>query len=303
MSIEKAKDFLEKTLSHRALRNLNDIYYLSNELTDTPDFLGKPECPPEEPKESKTFHLKTLKNSHLQEFRELIEEQKTKKCGYESFKLTGKLCGGEVKDGINFECPEPVKPVIPENPANPFAQFKIDGDSKVKDSVSICLDSDSGEAQAEILKNTQTNLGRALVSSMNLEVLDKVAIDTTKLSWELNKFASIKEDKFASLEESLKAAEKVLKEERHQQLEKFLTELIGFVPCDYYTMPPEERDAYNKANQKLTFALRLFQKVGVADNGEVIAKAKEAVIDAQILFPRFKEHPRMVHLTSKILEI
>lgn len=321
--INEAINVFQETLSARTMVNLDEIASLSKKFIgdEGNEFLGlkdKPKDPPK-PKDSKSFSLDEIKDSNLREFRELIENEKSKKSGFrisyndikKSDKVSGWDCSGPQENEDAMKLRDPL------TSSNMFQTFIIsDDETLVGQSGSICLELDAEESQAEIIKNTQTHLGRQLVQAIDMKVLDDISKETYQLEGELRALSSLKFDTYASLDQSLNDAERALKLERASQIVKYLEELIKYVPDDFLTLDPENQKAFRDANNKLCKARELFVKQfgssivpGVSNNevkiedGIVFKNAKESVIDATLLWPRLKDLPRMIHLIGKILNI
>lgn len=323
--INEAINAFQETLSNRTSANLDDIASLSEKFIGIKgnEFLGIKDKPKEPPKpiDSKSFKLSEIKDSNLREFRELVETEKSKKSGfrvsYEDVKKSDKVDGWVCNSNKPQENEDAIKLRDPRTSSNMFQTFNIsDDETVIGGSGKICIEMDTEEAQVEIIKNTQTHLGRQLVQAIDMRVLDDIAKETYQLEGELRTLSALKFDTFASLDQSLNDAERALKLERASQIVKYLEELIKHVPEDFLTLAPEDQKSFRDANNKLCKARELFVKQfgsaivpGASDkeikieDGIVFKNAKESVIDATLLWPRFKEMPRMIHLIDKILNI
>lgn len=331
--VDEAVNTYQEFLSKRTIQNLDDIakvstneklkdiyndkiYETSKKFVCDPDSLGIEKTKPKPEVKKSSFSITEEKSSNLKDFRELVEEHKTKLCGSEKFAISDKEAY-EIfnnKDRYNSyeKCERPVETDYskltcngqirdPQESSNLYEIFKIEDDSeKSNNSISLCLDIDSEESQAEIIKNTQTHLGRQLVNAIDMKTLDDIAKETYQLEGELKQLSSLKFDKFESVNESLEQAQKALNLERNSQIVKYLEEIIKAVPCDFYDLSPEQQKNFRDANKLLCRALEFYKKSG-SDFSTGIAK--ESIIDATILWPRYKEDSRLIWLMDKILKI
>lgn len=236
-------------------------------------------------------------------FRDLVEDQKTALCKTDpciSYDLDGELTDTSVLDQFK----QPGKVRDPEQSSNLYEVF---GEPEGKDKLSgstFCLDEDGTDAKARIEQQTKSELGKMLVDSMDMAVLDELTEKTYTLEGELKKLAAVKEQNFQSVEKSLEEAGRILQLERKAVVLKMLKELQEYVPEDYYQLPPDEQKAYREACQKLSFAASLYEKSSLVDFNKVANGAgTAAVADAVALWPRFKDDARVIHLMSKIIEV
>lgn len=239
-------------------------------------------------------------------FRDLVEDQKTALCKTDpciSYDLDKELTDKEIRDSFG----ELEKPGVVRDPEQSSNLYEVFADPEGKDKLSgstFCLDEDGTDAKARIEQQTKSELGKLLVDSMDMAVLDELTEKTYTLEGELKKLAAVKEQNFQSVEKSLEEAGRILQLERKSVVLKMLKELQEYVPEDYYQLPPDEQKAYREACHKLSFAASLYEKSSLLDLNKVANGAgTTAVADAVALWPRFKEDARVIHLMSKIIEV
>lgn len=239
-------------------------------------------------------------------FRDLVEDQKTALCKTDpciSYDLDKELTDKEILDSFG----ELEKPGVVRDPEQSSNLYEVFADPEGKDKLSgstFCLDEDGTDAKDRIEKQTKSELGKLLVDSMDMAVLDELTEKTYTLEGELKKLAAVKEQNFLSVEKSLEDAARILQLEKKSVILKMLKELQEYVPADYYQLPPDEQKAYREACQKLSFAASLYNKSSLSDFNSVANGAgTAAVADAIALWPKFKEDARVVHLMDKIISV
>lgn len=239
-------------------------------------------------------------------FRDLVEDQKTALCKTDpciSYDLDKELTDTSILDQFK----QPGKVRDPEQSSNLYEVFQLSEEPEGKDKLSgstFCLDEDGTDAKSRIEQQTKSELGKMLVDSMDMAVLDELTEKTYTLEGELKKLAAVKEQNFQSVEKSLEEAGRILQLERKSVVLKMLKELQEYVPEDYYQLPPDEQKAYREACQKLSFAASLYEKSSLVDLNKVANGAgTAAVADAVALWPRFKDDARVIHLMDKIIQV
>lgn len=326
------------------LGNLSkEVFGMANKLSDN-KVEGLSSNPEEAEKAEKYWKsedpekYEESRNPGIQEFRDLIESKKTqirdfrisknpKTPGIQDFTKSGELkISNNSKDPLNsvlldsndlknseIENTDYAKKTLngyirdPRESSNLYETFKISEDNTIsKSSGNICLEEDSEELQAEIVKNTQTHLGRQIAQSINMSVLDDIAKQTYQLEGELKLISSIKYDTFGDIDASFKAAERALEMERKSQIEKFLEELLKVLAKDDPQMAadfvdPTTQKNYRDARLKLCKALELFRRMPDLREPEMSKLAEEAALDGLTLWPKLKEDSRAIHLMDKLL--
>lgn len=313
-AVDATIEAYQESLGKRAMGNLQELQKIfeNPEGSPTVEDSGTPGSsnPPtvEDSKSPQRSYLATeagSKESTMEYFREMVDSKKTRLRGSDSFFIKELPATEDGRPRSSMRPRDPETPVDPVSFSNLRETFRItEEDSKAIGGTSaLCLEEDSQEAQDRAIKDTQSHLGRQMIEAIDMRILDDISKETYVLQGELNKLGEVKQATYLDIEGSLKAAEQALKAERRGQIIHILSNLAGIVPCDFYDLDPANQKTFRDAQLKLQAAIQLYKKADLNNENPGEGTAKNAVLDAFTLWPRFKEDARAVHLVDKMLEI
>lgn len=280
----------------------------------------------EVPCASETFEIAEVANitnqkdkEQMEKFRDLVEIYKTKRDGYvQSGRCTDELMintsgqnGGLYGKSTAMGAPNQIEFRDPAESSNLYEVFAEPKDGELEASTGlICLDMDNKEGREEIGEGVNSVLAAQILDSIDKSILDEVISKTAKLEHDLKILGEIKTDKYTGIEESMSKAQHAINMEKYSQIIKILKEMDAWVPRDFYDLSPEDQKNFRDAACKIKNALNLYQTsfnhANIESNDPVskdgiLGTARRAVIDATIIWPGFKEDPRVMHLVDMIL--